>query len=97
MNLNYKHKIAIISYSVWCGLGFKRGLNAYEYSQNNKYNKNESFIYSNSIIDGIFGVIMYANPILLPLTLHKELYRLEINARNLENEKKSSYYNDIIF
>ena len=95
MNLNYKYKIAIVSYTIWCGLGFKRGLNAYEYSHNNKYNKNESFIYSNSIIDGIFGVIMYANPILFPFTLHKELYRLEINARNLENEKKSSYYNEL--
>lgn len=95
MNLNYKHKIALISYSLWCGLGFKRGLNAYEYSHINKYNKKESFIYSNSIIDGIFGVIMYANPIFFPLTLHKELYRLEINTRNLENEKKSSYYNEL--
>jgi hypothetical protein len=95
MNLNYKHKIAIASYTLWCGLGFKRGLNAYEYSHNNKYNKNECFIYSNSIIDGIFGVIMYANPILFPLTLHKELYRLEINIRNLENEKKSSYFNEL--
>jgi len=39
---------------------------------------------------------MYANPVLLPLTIHKEFYRLEINARNLENEKKSSYYNELI-
>ena len=95
MILNSKHKIVIASYTVWCGLGFIRGINSYKYRYN-KYDKNEIFIYSNSFIDGIFGVIMYANPVLLPLTIHKEFYRLEINARNLENEKKSSYYNELI-
>ena len=95
MKLNYKYKIALVSYTLWCGIGFKRGINSYKYNHI-KYEKNESYIYSNSIIDGIFGIIMYANPILFPLTLHKELYRLEINSRNLENEKKSRYYNELI-
>lgn len=85
----------MIGYSGWCGLGFIRGVHSYKYTHN-KYDKNEPYIYSNSIIEGFFGIVMYANPILLPFAIHKELYRLEINIRNLENEKKSRYYNDLI-
>lgn len=93
--MNYKYSIAMIGYSGWCGLGFIRGVHSYKYTHN-KYDKNEPYIYSNSIIEGFFGIVMYANPILLPFAIHKELYRLEINIRNLENEKKSRYYNDLI-
>jgi hypothetical protein len=45
---------------------------------------------------GIFGTIIYAHPVLLLITIHKELYRLEINIRNLEIEKNSEYYNNLI-
>ena len=30
------------------------------------------------------------NPLLLPLTLYKEMYRLEVNVRGLDEEKKNS-------
>ena len=93
--MNIKYKLSIIGYISWCGLGFIRGVNSYKYS-NIKYEKNEPFLYSNSIIYGLVGIVIYGNPILLPITIHKELYRLEINTRNLENEKKSKYYNDIL-
>jgi len=93
--MNIKYKISIIAYTSWCGLGFIRGVKYYKYIYN-KYEKNESYIYSNSVINGLFGIIIYANPILLPITLHKELYRLEVNIRNLENEKNGIYYNNLI-
>ena len=92
--MKIKYLIAGITYTSWCGLGFIRGVNSYKYEKNN-YEKNETFIYTNSIIHGIFGVILYGNPLLLPITIHKELYRLEINIRNLESEKNTSYYNDL--
>lgn len=38
---------------------------------------------------------MYANPLLFPITASKEIYRLEVNLRNLENEKKTDYYNNL--
>lgn len=88
-----KYKIATITYTSWCGLGFIRGINNYKYNQ---LKFNDTFLYSNSIIYGLFGFIMYANPILLPITIHKEIYRFEINTRNIENEKKSRYYNELI-
>jgi hypothetical protein len=94
--MKIKYGIAIIGCTSWCGLGFIRGVNSYKYN-NNIYDKNETFIYSTSILHGIFGLALYGNPILLPFFIHKEIYRLETDLRNLENEKKSSYYNNIIF
>jgi hypothetical protein len=38
------------------------------------------------------GVFFYCNPILLPFTIHKELYILEINIRNFVDEKRTGYY-----
>jgi len=93
--MNYKYKILIVGYTSWCGLGFIRGINSYKYNHY-KYEKEKPYLYSNSVIDGIFGIIMYSNPLLLPISFYKELYRLEINIRNLENEKNSRYYNDLI-
>jgi hypothetical protein len=88
-----KNLIPILGYTSLCGLGLFRGVNYYKYkcSINNK-----PYIYSDSIIDGGLGIFLYGNPILLPIIIHKELYKLEINIRNLENEKKSSYYNELI-
>ena len=88
-----KYFISILGYTSWCGLGFFRGVNYYKY----KCSINDNpYIYSNSIVDGVLGIFLYGNPILLPVTIHKELYKLEINIRNLENEKKSIYYNELI-
>ena len=92
--MKLKYKIAIICYTSWCGLGFIRGINSYKYSYN-KYDKSCPYLYSDSIINGIFGIIMYANPVLLPIAIHKEIYRIEVNIRNIENEKKNKYYNDL--
>lgn len=98
--MKIKYSIAIVGYTSWCGLGFIRGVNSYKYNNNknnnNKYSEYESYLYSNSIIHGFFGIIMYGNPILLPFSMYKELYRLEIDMRNLENEKKSRFYNDLV-
>jgi len=38
------------------------------------------------------GVIVYMNPFLGFLALGKELYRLEINIRNLEDSKNNDTY-----
>ena len=93
--MKIKYSIALISYTSWCGLGFIRGVNSYKYTDN-KYEKNKTFIYTNSIVHGILGIVVYGNPVLLPITIHKELYRLEINTRNLESEKNTSYYNNLL-
>lgn len=97
--MNYKKKIAIAGYIGWCGLGFTRGINDYNYQfteYKNTYNQND-FIYTKQMCYGIFGIIVYAHPMFLLVIIHKEMYRLEVNIRNLEKEKKSSYYHTLLF
>ena len=86
--------IIYTSWSGWAGIGFIRGVNSHKYTYN-EFKTNEPYMYSDSILNGLFGIFVYANPLLLPITMHKELYRLETNIRNLENEKKSNYYNKL--
>ena len=95
MYTRIKYSIGIMSYTSWCGIGFLRGINDYKYNYN-KYDKTEPYMYSNSICYGFFGMILYANPAFMPITIYREIYRLEINLRNMEDEKKNRSYNDII-
>jgi len=92
MNLikSNKHFLGLVIYTSWCGLGYIRGINNHKYNHSKYHSANEPYLYSSLVIDGIFGMMVYANPLCLPFTLHKELYRLEINVRKLEKNKK--YY-----
>jgi hypothetical protein len=83
-------KLLLIGYMGWSGLGFIRGVNYY------KFDKAKPYIYSYLCMNGLLGTFIYATPIFMPFCIHKEIYRLEINVRKLENEKKSRYYNDLI-
>ena len=85
------NKLPVIGYVGWCGLGFIRGTNSYRH---HKYEK-EEYLYLNSACYGFCGILLYANPFLLPVSLYKEMYRFEVNARNLEKDKKSDYYNNL--
>ena len=95
MIINKKFTVAAIGFTSWCGVGFIRGVNNYKYTHY-KYDNEKPFIYFSCFINGLFGIIMYANPILLPICIYKEMYRLEVDIRNLETEKKSNFYNDLI-
>lgn len=79
----------------WCALGFKRGLSDYDYSHN-KYCKDNTYLYSNKIGMGTFGIICYLNPFFIPILTVKEIYRLEVNLRNLEKEKNTDKYNKLL-
>ena len=77
----------------WCVLGFNRGL--YEYEYDHKHN-HKNYFYTDKIFNGLMGLFLYVNPGLLPFAIYKEIYRLEINLRGLEEEKKTEYYNKIL-
>jgi hypothetical protein len=94
MRYNIKYS-AIIGCTSWCGLGYYRGINSYKYNLN-KYDIKKKYFYSDSIIYGFSGVLLYVNPVFLPFIIYKELYRVEVNVRNLQDEKNSEYYNNII-
>lgn len=90
--MSINKKLAIITYTGWCVLGCKRGINHYNYN----HPKKEEYFYSVAICNGFLGSLLYANPFLFPYFISKEIYRLEVVVRNLEKEKKKDYYNDII-
>ena len=81
-------KLSINKYAVfatiWTSLGAKRGADLYDYE------KNVPSLYSDKCIYCLVGGIIYLNPLLSLLTLHKELYRVEINIRNIK--KDPNYY-----
>lgn len=77
-------------------LGFYRGVNLGIYTYN-KYNRMHSYKYNAMYIPtlcyGLYGIVIYINPVLLPFIMYKELYRLEVNLRNLELLDEDDYYN----
>ena len=90
--MDIKKSLLSIAYSSWCGLGFIWGKNSYKY----KHDKKEKFLHLDSLCYGILGTVLYANLFLSPLTVYKELYRIEIYVRNLDHEKNTVYYNNLI-
>lgn len=92
--MSIKNSLPIIGYTSWCGLGFIRGINSYKYGHN-KYEKKEEYLYLTSVCYGFTGVLLYGNPLIIPPLVYKEIYRLEVNIRNLKNEKNTDYYNEL--
>jgi hypothetical protein len=98
---NIKRNIGFITFCVWPVLGFKRGLNSYDYNfSNNKlykhHEKAKHPFYLDKLAWGITGTVMYLMPPFCLIVAYKEMYRLEVNVRGLENEKKTDYYNEVL-
>lgn len=86
--MNNHNKYIIGAITMWGGLGFKRGINSYS-------SKNENSLYVDKFVLGVRGVIFYLNPFFIPYITYKEMYRLEVNLRGLEDEKKTKFYNEV--
>ena len=87
-------KKVVAAGSSWILLGFYRGTKEYNYN-NKQLQKPAPYMYSDAFTIGLLGALYYANPFLLPFTVSKEIYRLEVNIRDMEAEKKSLKYNRI--
>ncbi len=94
----------------WLSLGFYRGTKyygrdykndciRYEEKKNNKYYTvvKPEYFYIYCVGFGLFGFLLYANPVTIPMVIPKELYRLEINIRGLNEEKEKDDYHDFFF
>ena len=81
--------LLVSSLAGWGILGFYRGLSNYDY-----YTNPYKYYYKDRVIHGIYGTIIYTNPILAILVLNKELYRLEVEIRSLTSERDKSHYYD---
>ena len=93
-----RKNIIIATWASWTSLGFKRGMDDYTYSYEKQKTKgkNIEYMYSEQITYGLIGSFIYVNPVLLVITIPKEIYRLEVNIRDLKNEKESNYYNELL-
>ena len=97
---NIKSGAMIITVFAWPMLGFKRGMNSYDYnySNNRLYRHSEKMkypLYLDKLVWGIGGMLWYSNPIGGFFGLYKEIYRLEVNLRNIEDAKLTAYYNEV--
>ena len=95
---NTKRAIGFISICAWPSLGLYRGLNSYDYNySNNKLYRSSKNLSGPFYIDkmcwGVAGTVIYLNPVSFFFVLYKEIYRLEVNLKGLEDEKKTAYYN----
>ena len=100
----FNHKKLLFLYgsgAFWGLLGFKRGLESYDYYHKRfgMYSEGKyqmTYLYSAKVANGLFGTLLYVSPIFFIPMLVKEIYRLEINVRNIEDAKKQDYYNELI-
>ena len=81
-------KFLIPTFGIWGSLGFYRGTNHYTHLQK-KY-KNKQYLYTSQFGYGLGGLLMYANPAFVFFTLPNEVYRLEVDIRQLP--KDDNYY-----
>ena len=71
-----------------------------ELEVNKKYNniisvEKPTYFYTTKIYNGFIGVVLYLFPISIPHIIIKEIYRIEINFRNIKQEKETEYYNRV--
>ena len=101
-NISRKELSLVIITSSWTALGFYRGIIHHDYMYPKKKDTNkEPYLYSkelsyqlNRIVGGgLYGIFIYINPFIILSTLPRELYRLEVDIRGLEDEKKTDDYN----
>ena len=57
----------------------------------------EKFYYVDALVNVTAGALFYINPIFLPFTVYREIYRLEVKTRNLTNEMEKDDYYKLVF
>jgi len=99
MNNNIRSGLVCITMFSWPALGFKRGMNSYDYNHSNNriYKSSTTPLYINKAAWGLCGTVLYLTPPFFFIVAYKEVYRLEVNLRCLEDEKKTAYYNEVLY
>jgi len=88
-------KYSIIS--AWSLLGFYRGMKAYDFNIQKNYLEKYTYLYSIRFLYGALGFGIYINPFFYLITIPKEIYRIEVDLRGLEEEMKTDYYNYLLY
>ncbi len=81
----------------WSLLGFTRGLNSYDYyKKHTKYENEKQSFYLDKVGWGFGGTLAYINPVTFWIALYKEVYRIEVYIRGLEDQKQTPFYNEVL-
>ena len=78
------------------GLGYRRGIHAYDYVYNSRRFRYEPYLYSTRMGYGIVGAFVYMCPAFYIILLPKEVYRFEVYMRNLKDEQNTNFYNELL-
>ena len=92
---NYKNKIDIDRYNSDM---IKYNIEKEKYSSTTyepRIPDKPNYFYITSILYGIYGSSAYIFPLTSPVCFMKEIYRIEINLRNINDEKKTKFYNTV--
>ena len=92
---NYEDKIDMDSYN--------SKLNQYNIDKEKYHNTTytatipikPTYFYITSILYGVYGSSTYIFPLTSPACFMKEIYRIEINLRSINDEKKTKFYNTV--
>jgi hypothetical protein len=96
-----KKQLLILPLGLWSSLGFYRGINYYNYKKEreNKIEKAKilsekinNYYYTECLYYGVTTSMMYVFPLTFPFMFIKEILRIEIVIRNLNDEKSLDYY-----
>jgi hypothetical protein len=101
-NISRKEMCAIVFASSWTALGFYRGIIHHDYMYPKKKDTTKkTYLYSKELLyqlnrivgGGLYGIFIYINPFIIFTMIPREMYRLEVDIRGLEDEKKTDDYN----
>lgn len=96
---NVHVKTAIAVYSSFALLGVYRGIRSYNYDFKTypQVGRNEKpYLYTGAAFrGGVYG-ILYICPILNLFIFSKEIYRLEVNLRNMKEEMENPEYYELL-
>ena len=100
--MNTRQVIRVATICGWPFLGFTRGIQSYDYHYTHDklpYRPSgiNSYLYTDAFLWGVCSACAYVNPFTFVVVCNKEVYRLEVNLRGMEEEKKSQEYNKVLW
>jgi hypothetical protein len=100
MASNVHVKTALAVYSSFALLGVYRGIRSYNYDfeiyRQMHMQNNKTYLYTGAAIRGAMYGILYTCPILNLFIISKEIYRLEVNLRGMQEEMENREYYELL-
>ena len=96
------NKVLVSLVGVATPLGFYRGVQSYHWERSlsvasqQPQQPGQEYLYTVAAGHGLMGSLVYLCPLMVVQNVAKELHRLEVNLRGMENLKHTRYYNELL-